>query len=397
MKILIIDDRSEKAGFIKRIIRESGLIPDDDIHIELDLTGARSKIRESLYDLIILDLHMPESLGEVPQSEHGIAFIDEIYGTASFNIPLDIVALTALSDAKEKFSSDNRLAGFTLLQYDEGRKDWQDYIISKIRYSKICNQQRKIEKRLAECDIFWLTAVDVETDALKDTFDWRPYHVPRDSAQYYLSDYELNGRMVHIIRTQLTDMGMTPAASITTKAILQFSPKLIIMTGIAAGLDSEMKIGDVMIATRTWNYDCGKYSEVDVAGQKVVKLKPDGKTENLSEENMGMLQAFREHTTDLKPYLGTFACGNAVVASALKISEDIKAHSRKTIGIDMESYGVMLAAMNTCIPPVTTFIIKGISDKGDTEKNDEYQKFAATNSTKVAKNLIDYWYSEGRR
>lgn len=393
MKILIVDDRSEKAGQIKRIIRDSGEVNEEDIQIELDLTGARSQLRKVLFDLLILDLNIPESICGEPSVDIGISFIDEICNTKSFNIPLDIVALTAFSEAKQKFSSDPRLAGFAILQYDVGLQDWQDYIISRIKYLNICNQQRKIEKRLPDCDVFWLTAVDVETEALKKLFSWTPFSVANDASLYYCTEYEAEGQSIHIVRTQLTEMGMTSAASITTKAIMHFSPKYIIMTGIAAGLDNDLKIGDVMIASHVWNYDSGKYTEVEENGSLQTKLKPDGKTDNLTEENLGILHAFRDNTkSEVKPMLGIFACGNSVVASALKVSEDIKAHSRKTIGVDMESYGVMFAARVSCNPPITAFVIKGISDKADTKKNDEHQKTAAENSALVAKDLIRFLY-----
>ncbi len=47
--------------------------------------------------------------------------------------------------------------------------------------------------------------------------------------------------------------------------------------------------------------------------------------------------------TDLKLVLGPLACGAAVVGNSEIVDDMIKQHSRKTVGLNMESYGVFYA------------------------------------------------------
>lgn len=111
-------------------------------------------------------------------------------------------------------------------------------------------------------------------------------------------------------------------------------------------------------------------------------------------EDQERISAFvKDNRSGIKVVPGIFACGNAVVASALKVSKDIKAHSRRTIGIDMESFGVMYASKTTTKPAIPAYVVKGISDKADTEKDDRHQELAANNSAKVAYELIKYLYA----
>lgn len=396
MRILIVDDRSEKAAKISRAIESSKRIKEDGIQCKIDISlslqDAKGSMRKKLYDLLILDLHMPRMIGDDnPASENGISFVDEICNTASLKIPMDIIAMTALDDAKEKFTSEERLAGFAILQYDETKREWQNHLVSRIQYLHKCDLQRRIERRPAPCDLLWLTTVDVESEAVEGLFEFSPYTVPDDPTHYQVAEVAIGTRTIHIVHAQLKEMGMTNAAAMTVKASMRFRPEYIVMTGIAAGLDDDMSIGDVMFAERSWSYDSGKYTEEKKSGRSVTKLLPDGNTLNMDHSDREVIARFlKEKRNEIKARSGTFACGNAVVASTLKVSEDIKAHNRKTIGIDMESYGVMLASELMYKTRVPAFVLKGISDKADTEKSDKHQVLAANNSATLAKDFI--WF-----
>ena len=54
---------------------------------------------------------------------------------------------------------------------------------------------------------------------------------------------------------------------------------------------------------------------------------------------------------------------------------------RKLMGIEMESYGVLAAAEESPLPLPEAFSIKSVSDFGDDDKSDAYQKYAAYTSS----------------
>ena len=95
-------------------------------------------------------------------------------------------------------------------------------------------------------------------------------------------------------------------------------------------------------------------------------------------------------TTSLQLRLGAMGSGAAVIGDADKFKE-VKLDHRKTLAIDMEAYGVMLASRELPIPTPEAIVVKGVSDFGNAEKNREEAKrlrpFAAYASVEVLKIL----------
>ena len=70
------------------------------------------------------------------------------------------------------------------------------------------------------------------------------------------------------------------------------------------------------------------------------------------------------------------------------IDEMILKFDRKTLGIDMESYGVFYAVENAVAPQPKAVCVKAISDFADRDKNNDYQDYAATISAKFSKEFV---------
>ena len=83
------------------------------------------------------------------------------------------------------------------------------------------------------------------------------------------------------------------------------------------------------------------------------------------------------------------ACGSAVVANNEFVSRRVLPLFPSTIGLDMESYSVIYSATNFSAPSPKAVIIKGICDYANEEKSDQYQKFAAYNSSQFTKYLLE--------
>ena len=104
----------------------------------------------------------------------------------------------------------------------------------------------------------------------------------------------------------------------------------------------------------------------------------------------GLLEDIWSKWTRKKPknqprlHIGPCASGAAVVADG-KLIEEIKEHSRKLMGIDMEVYGVMHAATNSTKPHPKAFSTKVVCDFGDEDKNDDFQEYAAYLSAEFLK------------
>lgn len=379
-----------------------------DVDYSLDLSGGRQKLISSYYDLLILDLNIPETIGEVPSFDAGSNFVDEIIDTDKLKKPTDIVVLTAFDDSAKVFREKVEHAGFLVLQYALTDVLWRESLVSRIDYLLCCRKQWEIVPRLPKCDVALITAVPIETkNVLELGYAWSECNYPNDPSTYNFA--LINSKQpISIVHAQLPEMGMAAAATVTSKIMLKFNPKYVIMTGIAAGVSDDLNAGDIMLATDVWNYSSGKYKEVtDDNGDESVNLLPDSKhivldeavREQLSRQNY---QDFLKETkqryyavrnqsieNDLNIHFGTMACGAAVVSSERIVHEQVIAHSRKTIGLDMESYGVCLASKLTSRTGTIPLIIKSVSDKGDKQKNDLYQDYASFTSAHFAKHLVE--------
>ena len=405
MKLLIADDSSEKIGNILNLLREIDGFDPRDAEYVLDIKSARAKLFDVFYDLLILDLNMPEELGDVPSIEAGANFVEEIIDTKLIKKPADLIVLTAFDESAQIFKTKIELAGFFVLSYEPLSTEWMSILKSRVDYLMLCHEQRKIIPKVPKCDFAILTAVPIETSAvLALDIEWKQLTIPGDPSVYNYGIINLPFKKIHIIHAQQSEMGMTAAAAMTSKIITHFEPKYILMTGIAAGLDKDFQFGDIMVGTDIWNYSSGKYEEISENDTRKVVLSPDPKHIPISQtlqstltshEYDGLLDSIKKQYPQTLPvqngprvHFGPIACGVAVVASKEIVQQQVKAHGRKTIGLDMESYGVCYAAQTTISKETPVIIVKSISDLADTEKDDSAQPYAAYTSAKFAENLI---------
>lgn len=410
MKILLVDDESKKIKKLSFLISEIDGINEGDIDSVLDLNSAKKKMTKEFYDLVIMDLKINESIADDQDGVSelaGLVFIDEIIETDAIKTPQEIVVLTEFDELQKKCSEMGKDIEFQVLKYDEQSTEWENIIKSKVRYrlNYECSVRRFADRR--KCDVAVICAVDVEMDAVKKSFmkdGFERITFANDSSDYYYVELETQSGKITVAIAQQREMGMAAATNLSQNMIYHFSPTYMIMVGIAAGIGSDKNLGDIIAATEVWNYSSGKYI-TDENGE--ILFSPDPKHIILQANIESILK--RDYTdelyhirknwngdvsTDLKIVLGPLACGAAVVGNARIVDEMIKKHSRKTVGLDMESYGVFFASTYGLDNRTIPICLKSISDFADEKKGDGYQKYAAYTSTEFAKylivNVLDY-------
>ncbi len=238
-----------------------------------------------------------------------------------------------------------------------------------------------------------LTAVHIETEAVMRLYEqWDKITIPEDRQEYFTASFTRGSRTHKIITAQQQSMGMTAAAMLASKIIFQFRPEYLIMCGIAAGLgiNAEHIYGDVIVPDVVWDYSAGKFTAPEkpaitfgILGfiPRPESIKPDESVINIVRGLKGR--------TDYEILIGPMACGSAVVANREIIEKRIQPVMPDTIGVDMESYGILYAAQNAAEPRPKAVIIKSICDYADYQKSDQYQKFASYTSSMFAKELIE--------
>jgi nucleoside phosphorylase len=186
------------------------------------------------------------------------------------------------------------------------------------------------------------------------------------------------------VAQQIT-MGMVPAAILAGKAIKAWSPKIVAMTGICAGIKEKVRLGDIIVGRHVFDYGSGKLE----GG----RLHPDYEPVVMDEDFCGyaancandaqLLSRIRalwpvasgRPVNDLEAHVGSLASGAAVVADETVV-RGIQEHKRSLLGVDMEAYGLARAACSAS-PRLPFVIVKGVQDFADSAKNDEYREYAA--------------------
>ncbi len=186
-------------------------------------------------------------------------------------------------------------------------------------------------------------------------------------------------------------MGTSPAAAMAAQAISDLHPGIVIVTGIAASLDDDLRLGDVAIASQIFEYEAigktvpsGDYYTYQRSGYT---FRTDSKLREIADHFRNNtsayldwqaavgIQAEKENISHQQlpsqaawPSLqvGFVASGNTVSAAGAYKGE-LKGRDRKLIALDMESAGVAHAIENSLYEP-RLLVARGVSDWGDERK-----------------------------
>lgn len=272
-----------------------------------------------------------------------------------------------------------------------------------IIFSTLNNEEEFLESEIKESekvDVVWVFALPEERDLAFEalvvsernkTMLFRDY-VPEYSFTYQKFFID----KVKAVAVTQTSMGMAAAASLVTRAVIAFKPKIVVMSGICAGRKSKVRIGDIIVADQTYDYTAGK-AYVDKFAPRPQPITADVLIKDYMVNsilgNYDMDQVIRERWSGWRPsepiniYLKALASGTSVVDDSKTIDEASNIQDN-LYGIDMEAYGVALASTSL---RTRWLIAKGIQDfadgkKADTEKDS--RRFAAYASAVVTSNII---------
>ncbi len=206
-----------------------------------------------------------------------------------------------------------------------------------------------------------LTALDVEYEAvrarLRNLRSLRVTGGTRFQVGEFSGDYlEWNVAVAEI------GEGNIGAAIETERAIGHFDPDLILFVGVAGGFKEDLRHGDVVVASKVYDYQGGKAGE-EFYARPVVFPTPHSldqvarkvKRERWFEGNIG--EGF---VGEPAAYLKPIAAGQVVVTSKESdVARRIKLHYNDTTAVEMESVGMYMAAQRAGRPALA---IRGISD-----------------------------------
>lgn len=404
MKILLVDDNADKLDTYSSIINDSCCISDSQISVAPDLKTAKIELKKNKFNLMILDIQLPERFGEKPCLDGGIKFIELIKDSAIYNMPDNIIVVTAFQDSyinlEEKFNNNM----IQMLQSSEFNLKWKDQLKAVIE--RVDRASATQHTNSHDYDVAIITALKEKELDIFLTFNlsWKRHVVNNDSSIYYIGEIiNSEGKKLKVVAATADKMGVAVTASLATKVTHLFKPRYLIMLGIAAGLDSKnQNYGDILIAEKTWNYEAGKYISSEDGNSKhlpepdilhgdidlINKLK--GLGNSLSNE---IYTAYKHpHKPQTLPmiHIGPVVSGSAVRADGKVVNEILGQH-RKAIGLEMETYGLYIASQVSANPRPKVISAKSITDFADKEKNDNYHHYAAFTSCYIVEHIIKYF------
>lgn len=395
IKILIVDDSPEKIKSIVEILNCNPELNDENICTCSDLVSARKELARRRFDLLILDLNLPERFGDDPKKFSGLEFLYECKESQRLCKPYHIIGLTQYEELIEEYKKQFDDELWALIHYSIHQNTWKDPLNNKVSYLIQSKKELSLQEITEyDYDLAIITALhDPELlMVIHINANWKKIELSNDPTPYYIGSFVNSSKRLKVVAASANQMGMVASSVLSTKIIENFRPKYLAMTGIAAGLQGKANLGDIIACDLSWDYGSGKIS-CNEEGK--VKFSPDPRSIPLDPEiKEKLLSAQLEEryvneikrkfignkpNTSLKLVIGPMASGAAVVENE-KLIDAIKSQQRKLVGIEMESYGVFYAACNSRKPKPKCMVIKSVCDFADAHKNDDFQKYAAFTS-----------------
>tara|TARA_R110000737_G_scaffold343453_1_gene369431 strand:- start:2124 stop:3296 length:1173 start_codon:yes stop_codon:yes gene_type:complete len=386
MNVLILEDTLAKYNDIEETLKAD--ISDCNIkHCEY-FSQFVMEASKKKYDLVVADLLVPLQKNSSDVQDVTEEIMNTIRDTESPNFATPVIAITGYSAiAEENYEKFNRL-DINIVHYDPDSKYWAEAFILKAKNS--------IPPKTYEFVIF--CALEKEAKA----FNTLNYNIgPLHSTQgINCREIDIDDKKGIIIVPPR--MGLINAAITCSRAIDIFTPNLICMSGICAGIEGKVNIYDVVISSMCHQHDSGKWTSegfipelytVPLLHQTQVDINLLIQKHSFKNDIKNDIKLTKEECpTDSSELnfdilLATTSSGSSVIADNVAL-EGVKDQHRKLTSFEMESYALYEAARQSSIKNINYFSAKSVVDNGDKLKGDEYHRVACILSAKTVCELI---------
>lgn len=207
---------------------------------------------------------------------------------------------------------------------------------------------------------------------------------------------KLHGKSVVIA---ITGIGKTFTGMISTLFIKEFQPRLVLMTGTGARINQQLRTGDVIVATHTYEHDYGSLTANNEMIYRPMNSPDDGKEVlNEFQPNTTMLAIARKAIESYPPqtiiiddnssYENTVRFG--IVASSdlfgvPQVRIDLLRNHFRTDIMEMESGPLGLVCQTFGVPYL---IVRSGSNIAQEAPNDDYLRLSPIAAREAAKFLL---------
>lgn len=362
MKVLVCEDNDQKWSKFCGKLAAMGVNHENIVRVRFISELAR--LHRTHIDLVILDIKMPSYEG----AEVRVAGLELLAMLKHLDMRrAPVLAITSfpdeISEISQKFSSE----GCIIYNYDE-EEIWSQAL-------EIFASQSRERGRY---DFVIVTALKEERDAYIDITKGDMLSTQRNGLD--IIELNVGGSLGAVVK--LPRMGLVNAASITSKLLEIYSPKIIAMSGICAGIRKDISLGQLLVCDLVWEYQSGKWLEdafvaepyqVSMLENTRVRMEKLVENPDLIRELESSYRGKRRPSVSVDAAIVPFSTGSAVIASAERL-ESVKEQHRKVAGLDMEIFGVFRSAEISGIP-LHRIAAKVVVDKANETKGDELHEY----------------------
>lgn len=396
LDILIIDDNVNKIDALRRVMNP--LFAEGDILIEEanTISAARELMRVKSYDLVILDMVIPELEGDEASRTGGSDYLNEIENNNSVQKPLQIIGLTEYENEYNTQQAQFRDRLWHLLYYSQSKLDWKNQLKDKVLQLAKMKEDfvHGLENRNKN-DIGIVCAISEEFEQLLKAFecDWEETTLPGLPYSFRTTTLTTLGmRDLRIIAACAEHPGVCATAVLATSIVNIAHVEAIFMTGITAGFeDSGVLIDDVVVADSVIDYAKGKLEELRDHKGEIMLLheisqipanhsliskassfcRQQGIIDEINDDVRN--QKLKDKRTNITPHVSKTVCGPFVMQSET-LMEMLKSDDRKLQALDMEGFGLYFTSYVLGCPALW---IKAVCDFGvDGKDNSRHEACA---------------------
>lgn len=406
IRILVVDDNTEKQGRIVRVIQEA-IGERDDVKIDTAtyVIDAKTILSKTTIDIMILDICLPLRAGAGLQMDAGIKMLNDINGSDRYTYPRYVIALSEHEELEKEFKLKAGIIHSSIL-FNLTTDEWCIRLSESVK-AAVSIMADNIVKRSYDYDIAVICALQEELELVKQgLMEVQEFTLPDDDYIFLRGYYIKEDKKIRVVVTQSMHMGMVPASTLTARLIYNFTPRYIAMTGIAAGIKGKVNMGDAVVAEYVWDYGAGKEAvdgEEAIHKNTIQQISLNPKITNMVRRlslDASRLADIKKQFLGTKPdyelriHMGAVATGASVIANPEKVKL-IQNQIRDVIAIEMEIFGVYYAARWAICPQPQYIAIKSICDFADQNKGDDFHHYASFTSAKVLEALArDYFTYE---
>jgi nucleoside phosphorylase len=393
MKILIAEDELDKRRLIAEAVLSVSGIRDDDIEYAFDVLAAKLAIKQTRFDLVILDINMPPRPERRVEVGAGLEVLTYIKENVQAKQPAFLFGLTAHDDGADIAAKEFSSPLWKLVRFAYGDSEWREPLREAVAYLLRSERPPYVsDGRTFHTDIGLFVALEGEEleGILSLEAAWTEIQVQHDHARYYSGRLEGPDGHIRVVATAAPRMGMPAAAVATSKLISNFRPRVVAVAGICAGVRGKTNIGDIIVADPCFDWGAGKWLIDSTLGQ--LRFHPAAyqwrldealrvKVRALADRHdvlMRIHDSFHGSKPEMPPrvIIDAMASGASVLQASITV-DDVREQHKNVVGIEMESYAVFTAAEYSSEPRPKCIAVKSVCDFGDEEKSDSAHAYAA--------------------